>query len=119
MIMRDALPPCRIASPQIDAEGLADDQCWQSVQIQFANAPVDDQVAHYPKQDETVETSIENAVIEPEIKSANSDVHEFAGRYEDKAATIFRLLPPINRQRHQRAQTIMPQNRINRKDSIL
>ena len=95
--MPDALPPCRIASPQIDAEGLADDQCWQSVQIQFANAPVDDQVAHYPKQDETVETSIENAVMEPEIKSANGNVHEFAGRYEDKAAMIFRLLPPINR----------------------
>lgn len=57
MIMRDALPPCRIASPQIDAEGLADDQCGQSVQIHFANAPVDDQVTHYPKQDETVETS--------------------------------------------------------------
>lgn len=119
MIMRDALPPCRIASPHIDAEGLADDQCGQSVQTHFANAPVDDQVAHYPKQDETVETSIENAVIEPEIKSANGDVREFAGRYEDKAAMIFRLLPPINRQRHQRAKTIMSQNRINRKDSIL
>ena len=63
MIMRDALPPCRIASPRIDAEGSADDQCGQSLQIHFANPPVDVQVAHYPKQDETVETSIENAVM--------------------------------------------------------
>ena len=119
MIMRDALPPCRIASPHIDAEGLADDQCGQSVQTHFANAPVDDQAAPYPQQDETVETSIENAVMEPEIKSANGNVHEFAGRYEDKAAMIFRLLPPINRSAISVPRRSCPRTQINRKDSIL
>ena len=70
-----------------------------------------------PSTDEKVHAGKKDAVIEPEIESANGRVHESASRNKNEPPMVFRLLPPGNRQCHARAKHHHVEER-NREESI-
>src|SRR5208283_1590998 len=76
------------------------DHWRQRIEIDLVDAPIHHTIAYYTEHDQKVQAGIKEAVVEPEIKSANGGVHEDASCNEDKAAMTFRLLPPINCQCH-------------------
>ena len=97
-------PPLRIDPPRVDGETLNNDHRGQRVAVDLVNPPIHDPIACHAEPDETVQGKVEEAVVEYKVESANGSVHELATRYEDKAPVVFRLLSPINRHRHARAE---------------
>src|SRR5271157_708974 len=100
----DRAPPGRIDPPHVDRKALANDQCWQRIEIHFVDVPIYDEIAHHTEYDQKVQAEIEEAIVKPKRKTANGRVHEPAGCDEYEPTMEFGPFPPIDGERNDHAK---------------
>src|SRR5712672_2010204 len=115
------LPPRRIDPPRVHGKTLQNDYWRHRIEIHLVYPLLYDPIAHHAEHDKKVQARVKNAVVEPEIESANGSVHQSATRDEDKASMVFRLGSPINGQGYARAEDehVLERNRQERFDALL
>jgi len=91
--------------PHVEREGLSDDQQGQRIEIYLVHFAIYEQVAGHAEKNQQVNTRTEEIIVEQVVEAAEGCVHEPAGRDEDQPAVKLRPLAPIDRQRHERAES--------------